>query len=221
MSDLCVSRVPIFAELARADQERVAGLAQPVRFTSGDLVADERSAPRLLVVHRGRLKTSRLTREGTDQLLRVIGPGDFVGESGVLSGAPSNKRVSAVEEGEACAFTHDALRGLLQARPQVALKMLATVSSQLEDAEDRLAALTTTDVATRLAGYLIDLPATFSDGIAEVTLPLPKKDIASLLGTTPESLSRGFARLMRDTMIETKGAKVRLVDFEALDTLTS
>lgn len=220
MSDLCVSRVPIFSELTRPDQERVAELARPVHFAPGDLVADERSTPRLLVVHQGRLKTSRLTREGVEQLLHVIGPGEFVGEGGVISGVPAPKRVTAVEEGTACSFSHESLLGLLGARPQVALRMLGAVTRRLEDAEDRLALLTSSDVPTRLAGYLLDLPAAFDAGAAVVALPLPKKDIASLLGTTPESLSRAFARLVRDGLIETDGSRVRIVDTDGLDALT-
>ena len=55
--------------------------------------------------------------------------------------------------------------------------------------------------------------------LAVVALPLPKKDIASLLGTTPESLSRAFARLVRDGLIETRGSQVRIVDTDGLDAL--
>lgn len=219
MADLCVSRVPIFNKLAPADQERVAALAQPVRFIAGELVADEHSAPRLLVVHQGRLKTHRLNKDGSEQLLRVLGTGDFTGESGVLTGQPSSKRISALDDGMACSFTHEALIGLLRSRPQVALRMLATVSGQLEHAEDRLAALTSTDVTTRLAAYLLDLPGTTRDGRTVVRLPLAKKDVASLLGTTPESFSRALNRLAQAGLIEVDGPEIAISDPAGLDEL--
>ena len=64
--------------------------------------------------------------------------------------------------------------------------MLATVSERLSDTEYRLNALTSRDVEARLAAYLLGLPSTWRDGGAVVTLPLAKKDVASLLDTSPE-----------------------------------
>ncbi|MFN8183556.1 MAG: Crp/Fnr family transcriptional regulator [Candidatus Nanopelagicales bacterium] len=221
MTDLCVSRVPIFTELARSDQEAVARLARPVTFTAGELVSDEVSAPQLLVVHEGRLKAARASVDGSEQLLRVIGPGDFIGEAGVLSGMTSNTRVTALDRTVACAFTHEALKGLLASHPRVMLRMLATMSRRLEQAEDRLAALATTDVTARLAGYLLGLPAVHRDGTATVTLPMAKKDVASLLGTTPESLSRGLTRLARGGLVDVDGGRVTLLDPGGLDRVAS
>lgn len=219
MVDLCVTRVPIFAGLERADQERVAALAHPEHASAGDLLADERSVPRLLVVHTGRLKVTRLQRNGAEQLVRIAGPGDFVGESGVVSGIPSGKRVTALEDTVACAFTHEDIAGLLNARPQVALRMLGIVSRRLDDAEDRVSALTATDVRSRVAAYLLELPATRTGTHTRVTLQLAKKDVASLLDTTPESFSRALARMTRDGLIEVSGADVAILDPLALDEL--
>ena len=94
---------------------------------------------------------------------------------------------------------------------------LRSLSERLNDAERRLA-LSGVEVSVRLAGYLLDLPAT--DG-NHVELPLSKKDIASYLGTTPESFSRALAKLHRDGLINVAGSTIELVDFDALDELSA
>ena len=95
----------------------------------------------------------------------------------------------ALEPGSMCVFQHDDLGRLIQQHPSVGLRMLQTVSRRLDQTEQRLAAAVSVDVPARLADYLLSLPARHTDGAVEVTLPLAKKDIASLLDTTPESLS--------------------------------
>ena len=148
-----------------------------------------------MVVHAGRLKVTRLSPDGAEQIVRVLGPGEFTGEAAVFTGDRPGHRVVALEDATLCTFRHDDLQRLIREHPEIGLRMLATVSERLSDTEDRLNALTSRDVETRLAGYLLALPVTWRDGVATVTLPLAKKDVASLLDTSPESLSRALAGL--------------------------
>lgn len=196
MADTCVARVPVFAGLSATDQEQVAAVARPARVPAGASPYASDDAPaQLMVVHVGRLKISRLSPDGAEQIVRVLGPGEFTGEAAVFTGDRPDHRVVALEDATLCVFRHDDLQGLIRAHPEIGLRMLATVSARLSDTEDRLNALTSRDVEARLAAYLLGLPAAWHDGVATVTLPLAKKDVASLLDTTPESLSRALAGL--------------------------
>ncbi|HZL04612.1 MAG TPA: cyclic nucleotide-binding domain-containing protein, partial [Coriobacteriia bacterium] len=77
MADTCVSRVPVFASLSARDQQRVEGLAHPTRLKAGETAysADD-DLSQLMVLHTGRLKIFRLSVDGSEQLIRVLGPGD-------------------------------------------------------------------------------------------------------------------------------------------------
>ena len=89
------------------------------------------------------------------------------------------------------------LSRLVARHPAIGLGMLRSLSERLADAERRLA-LAAVDVPGRLASHLLDLPGEATPDGWRVTLPWPKKDLASWLATTPESLSRALARLGRD-----------------------
>lgn len=225
MADSCVSRVPVFASLSARDQSRVEELARPAHLRAGEAAYradDDRS--QLIVLHTGRLKIFRLSADGTEQLIRVLGPGDFTGETSVFTGRRPDDYATALEECRLCVFRHDDLEGLITTHPGIGLRLLAALSTRLSETEHRLNSLTSRDVESRLAGYLLGLPSTWRDGAATVTLPLAKKDVASLLDTTPESLSRSLKRLAgqglivigagREVAITQPGRLQRLVDEE-------
>lgn len=191
----CVSRVPIFGGLAAADQESVAGRAVPTRLDKGEVVYRAgQSISQLMVVHSGRIRITRYGPEGQERLIRVLGPGDFIGEAAFLSGERPDHWATAMEPSRLCVFRHDDLAGLVADHPSIGLGILTAVSRRLAETERRLTALTSAEVDVRLADYLLDLPTRRIGGVVRLHLPLPKKDIASLLGTTPETLSRTLTR---------------------------
>lgn len=221
--DLCVARVPLFAGLGRADQRDIARLARPTRLGRGESAYPVGTAPaQLMVVHTGSLKISRVDAEGREQILRVLRPGDFFGESALLTGRRPDHSATALETGSMCVFRHADLGRLFRAHPSIGLAMLEAVSRRLAETEDRLVAVISGDVSSRLADYLLSLPARQERGGLTVELPMAKKDIASLVDTTPESLSRQLRRLADSGVIATEGLRrIRIRDIDALMALAA
>jgi CRP/FNR family transcriptional regulator len=202
MADSCVSRVPVFASLPAQDQQRVERLARPTHLKAGEAAyrADD-DLSQLMVLHSGRLKIFRLSADGSEQLIRVLGPGDFTGETSVFTGQRPDDFATALGESELCVFRHDDLEGLIRTYPEIGLRLLARVSARLSETENRLNSLTSRDVERRLADYLLGISVDWLGGVAQVTLPVAKKDVASLLDTTPESLSRALKSLAGQGLI--------------------
>ncbi|MCC6496164.1 MAG: Crp/Fnr family transcriptional regulator [Propionibacteriaceae bacterium] len=221
MADSCVSRVPVFASLSAQDQQRVEGLARPTHLMAGEAAygADDELS-QLMVLHTGRLKIFRLSADGSEHLIRVLGPGDFTGETSVFTGQRPDDYATALEECQLCVFGHDDLEALIRTHPEIGLQLLARVSARLSDTEHRLNSLTSQDVERRLADYLLGLPSSWRGGVATVTLPLAKKDVASLLDTTPESLSRALKSLAGQGLIVIgAGRSVSITQSERLQQL--
>lgn len=202
MADTCVSRVPVFASLAAQDQLRVEGLARATHLKAGATAysADD-DLSQLMVLHTGRLKIFRVSADGSEQLIRVLGPGDFTGETSVFTGQRPDDYATALDECQLCVFRHGDLEALIRKHPEIGMRLLATVSARLSETEHRLNSLTSRDVESRLADYLLGLSSTWRGGVATVTLPLAKKDVASLLDTTPESFSRALKSLAGQGLI--------------------
>lgn len=196
MADTCVARVPVFASLSPDDQHRVEALARPTHLHAGETAdSADNDVSQLMVLHTGRLKIFRLLADGSEQLVRVLLPGEFTGETSVFTGQRPDGYATALDESRLCVFRHDDLAALITRHPDIGLRMLAAVSERLSDTERRLSSMTSRGVESRLADYLLGLPSTWRDGIPTVTLPLAKKDVAALLDTTPESFSRALKSL--------------------------
>lgn len=222
--ELCVSRVPLFQGLTYDEQLGVASVAQPTRVARAEqLYSAGSGVSQLMVVHTGRVKITRISPDGHEQILRVLGPGDFIGESAFLTGARPDHTATALEPAELCVFRHTDLSRLFEQHASIGLRMLQGVSKRLGETEARLAAVISGDVSSRLADYLLALPAKqAADGALEVVLPLAKKDVASLLDTTPESLSRQLRALSDAGIISQKpGGRIVIADLTALSALES
>lgn len=199
----CVGVVPLFAGLTPAQQAEVARFARPLKLAAGAFafrVGEPR--PRLFVVHEGRVKISQVSAAGRETILRVLGPGEVAGEVSFLTGAaPENDAVAMVPSG-ACVFEHGDLAVLVGRFPGIGVGMLRALGSKLASTERMLTALTSADVGARIAAYLLDCSASWdASGLPTVRLPMAKKDVASFLGTTPETVSRRLADFERDGLI--------------------
>ena len=210
--DTCVARVPIFRALTPEQQLEVAGFARPVRAEANDQVmAAGSSQRRLLVVHSGKVRIVHLLPNGREHVVRVLGEGDVVGEEAFVLGRRPTHYAYADTPAQLCTFDHKDLNKLVARYPAIALKMLQMQSERLSSAERMLAAMGGADVGSRLASYLLDLPSKNEDGGALVELPMAKKDVASFLGTSPETLSRRLREWADAGAIELRGRREVLI----------
>lgn len=221
--DLCVTQVPLFYGLGSDDLREVAAVARPTQLAQGEQVhmAGSQRA-QLMVVHTGALKISRVDVNGREQILRVLEPGAFVGESAFVTGRSPGHIATALEPSSMCVFRHTDLNRLVHAHPSIGFRMLQGVSLRLEEIEGRLASLISGEVSSRLVNYLLSLPSHSTAGKLSVELPMAKKDIASLLDTTPESLSRQLRRLQESGLIAAgAGRQIWITDVDALMELST
>ncbi|AXE40195.1 Crp/Fnr family transcriptional regulator [Acidipropionibacterium virtanenii] len=214
----CVRLVPLFGGLSPADQDAVGALARPTALDRGQAFGP--ATGRLAVVHRGQVKVSRMSAGGHERVLRLAGPGDFVGEGSFLTGEAPTYLIEATAPTRMCVFSRADLAPLIAAHPSVAMAMLRSLTQRLDDAEHRLS-LTSTSRPARIAGYLLDQPGVAGRGGYRVRLPMAKKDTASLLGMTPESFSRGLDALRSKGLIATSGPEITLRDVDALEELAA
>jgi CRP/FNR family transcriptional regulator len=216
----CVNLVPLFADLSAEDRRWVADVAVTRRYRRGEQVHRPGQRPALRIVHSGRVKVRRISESGAEQLLRILFPGDFHGETSLLTGRSVDSWAEALDSAEVCVLGADQVQRLLRERPEVAMRMLSSVATRLADAEQQLASITGASVARRLGEHLLELAAEV--GSTTFRLPSTKKDLASYLGTTPETLSRRLGAL-QDAGLVRLGARglVEIRDPTGLRTATA
>ena len=214
-----VQAVPLFAGLPETIKHEVASVAVTRQYERDERIYGPGDRTGLFIVHRGLVKVHRLVESGTEQLLRLMSPGDFLGETALLADTTTDHFAVALQPSELCMLDRERFKTLLTDHPSVAVEMLQTVSGRLGVAEHMVSDLSGRSVAQRLAQQLLHLAD--EAGSADFTLPTTKKELASYLGTTPETLSRRLGAL-QDAGVIRLGTRQRIaiLDADALRQLT-
>jgi len=215
----CISRVPIFNHLDEDKMKEISSLIESLSYHKGELVyqAGEPSDA-LYIISQGKMKIYRLSEQGKEQLLRMLYPGDFTGELALFSEKVHDSYGEALEDTRICSIRREDLQKLLLKYPTISMEILSEFSKRLDAQERQTATIATEKVETRIALYLIDLMDEEKEN--PFTLPMMKKDLASLLGTTPETISRKFLEFEeRGLMLSLPQNRIRIIDREGLKKL--
>jgi len=165
----------------------------------------------LYVLHAGRIKLFRLNAGGKEQVLRLVEPGEFMGELSLFSSLPLTDNAQALEATTMCVLQGDRLKALMAKYPSIAFKVMDELSRRLEKAEKRIEDISLRSVTHRVSRALLEL----ANGKKEILLPMTKGDLASQLGMTQETLGRKLAALQEEGLIRLKGHRSIIINDQA------
>jgi CRP/FNR family transcriptional regulator len=214
-----LARTPLFGGLPEDQLQAVCAMAVTRRFAKGEIVFTEGQAGSgFYVVMNGRVKIFKVSAEGKEQILHIFGPGEPFGEVPVFSGKPFPASAEAIEKSRLLFFPKQAFVDLISAMPSLTLNMLAVLSMRLRQFTVQIENLSLKEVPGRLASYLIYLAGEQSAADV-VTLTISKGQLASLLGTIPETLSRMMTKMAGMGLVHVEGRTIRLLNRDALEDL--
>jgi CRP/FNR family transcriptional regulator len=174
-------------------------------------------ADRFYVVLSGKVKVSKTSPDGKEQILLMASPGDSFGEAALFAKTTYPASAEVMAEAELVSFSYDNFMSLITDNPAVAVNMIGRLSMLLHHLTKLIQQLSLEDVSTRLAGYILGLMTSETPANEEtVTLTEKKMVLASMLGTIPETLSRAFAALTKAGIIAIKGQEVSILDYTRL-----
>lgn len=213
----CISLVPIFNHLEENQMEEISRLTQSVSIKKGEyLYSPEEDSSSLYILNQGKVKIYRSSESGKEQLQRILYPGDFTGELALFNEKLHDSYAMALEDTEICKIKREDLQGLLLKYPVISLKILEEFSERLLQSERQASRYATEKVESRLAMYLAETMDELG-GESTFKLPMTKKDLASYLGTTPESISRKFLDLEEMQLIsQGKNGSIKVLDYDGL-----
>jgi CRP-like cAMP-binding protein len=214
-----IARIPLFEGLPPEQLEDLEMIMTDQVFRKGEIIFSEGDeADGFYVAITGRVKIYKLSPDGKEQILHFIGPGEPFGEVPVFTGQRFPAHAEAMEESRVLFFSKESFVDLVKRNPSLALNMLGVLSRRLRTFAALIDDLSLKEVPGRLAAYLLYL-STQKKGTEEVELSITKAQLASLLGTIPETLSRILGKMAAQGLIETDGRRIRILDPESLQEL--
>jgi CRP/FNR family transcriptional regulator len=214
-----ISAIPLFNGLPAEQLDAIRQITVEKRFNRGQTIFSEGDKTTgFFVIVDGRVKIYKVSSEGKEQILHIFEAGQSFGEVTVFTGQQMPANAQALAKTHLLLFARSAFVDLVTSNSSLALNMLGIMSKKLRQFAAQIENLSLKEIPARLASYLIYL-AQEQDTKDAVVLNVSKGQLASLLGTIPETLSRIFAKLSAQDLIRVEGPKIMLLDREGLENL--
>jgi CRP-like cAMP-binding protein len=169
----------------------------------------------------GVCKLSKLSDNGKDQIVKLVKPGELLGQRSMISDEPANLSAVALEDMEVCFIPRSEVMQFFNQNNQFSMNVMRTICDDLKGADDHMVNMAQKTVRQRLAETLIYLEDTFGkndDGTLRIQLS--REELAGMIGTATESCIRLLSELNKSEYIELIGKKIKLLDKNKLKRLT-
>ncbi len=219
-----LSQCALFEGISEGDRSALLEIAMVRQMgKKTTLFREGERAEGFYVVLSGSVKVFKISPDGKEHILHIFGQGEPVGEVPVFSGREFPAFAETLKKSDLLYFPRVRFLDLASRQPQILLNMLATLSMRLRKFTQKIEQLSLKEVASRLSEVLLEMAdaSPESDEADIAHLRITKAQLASQLGTTPETLSRTFQRMTRLGLIRVESKRVHLLDRQGLRVIAS
>lgn len=214
-------RTPIFSGLTADVVARLAEGCLLQSLPKGTYLFHEGApAAGFFVVHSGVVNVHRVTEDGREQVIRVFYPGESLGEVVIAGDHSFPASAKTAENSQVILIPTAFFRDRIKADPDLALRILASMSMHLRFLVDTIEGLKLRQAESRVAQWVLRHLADHGDSVSaspRFTLPIAKHLLASQLGITSETLSRVFARFRDAGLLQIEGREVVCTSLPGLE----
>jgi CRP/FNR family transcriptional regulator, cyclic AMP receptor protein len=178
---------------------------------------------RVFFINGGRVKCSKVTRDGKELTLAYRGAGQMFGELCVIDGSPREEMAEAMKNAIITELPRELFQELLIADAQLCFAFAMIVGERRRQIETKLEHLVFRDVQAKLAALLLELGEEYGveheDG-TQIGLKITHQEMANLIGSTRETISLTLAQFKKKGLLDLNGRTVVLKDEEGLTAIT-
>ncbi len=200
----------LFCNLPALSGQRLNEVKSTAVYPKGAMLFIEGQLPRgVFVLCSGKVKLSTTSREGKTIITKLSEPGDVLGLNAVISGVPYEVTAEMMEPGQANFVPRDSLQLMLKEFPEVAMRVSQQLSRNYYTAYEEIRTLgLAASPSEKFAKLLLtwSTKSTQGDGSSQLKLTLTHEEIAEIIGTTRETVSRLFSEFKKKQLMQAKGA---------------
>jgi CRP-like cAMP-binding protein len=212
---------PLFAALAPGDRARLE--VQFVRRTwarDAYIFFEGEPAEWLILLVSGQVKLIKHSESGRETIVATFGPGQIVGEVGVLVADSYPATAQALEPAVTASLRRDEYVALVQSHPELAWALIVELGRRLQRAHETIRSMAVEKVERRVARVLLRMANTagerLADGTVRITVPLTRQDIADMAGTVIETAIRTLSKFQKQDLIRTEEGLIVLLQAHRL-----
>lgn len=206
-----------FSSLKALNKEELVKMADcktSYTIKKGDVIFEEGEVTNgIYCIKDGICKLSKLSANGKDHIVKLVKPGELLGQRSMISEEPTNLSAVALEDMEVCFIPKNEIMTFFNTNNDFSMNIMKSICGDLKDADDLMVSMAQKTVKQRLAETLLYLESTF--GINEdntLHVQLSRDELAGMIGTATESCIRLLSEFNKLGLIELIGKKISLKD---------
>jgi len=202
--------IPLFRDLGEKDLADIAGLLIDRKFPKEAVIYEDGSiGDYMYIIQEGQVKVTKMSEDGREKILEILGPGDFHGEMALLDRAPRSASVKTTTPCVLLALSRQDFLGLLKQNHEVTLELIRVLARRLRETDEQIKGLLFERVegrTRRLLARLAKEPVTGRDD-RMATSPITHQQLADLVGTSRETITRVVKELKDEGWLEQEGKR--------------
>ena len=215
--DTLIQTVPLFSDLSETSLKVITDKMVGRSYGKEKMILIEESAGEtFFLISEGTVKITRMSDDGREVILAILGEGDFFGEMALLDGEGRSANVVALEDAEALTLQRSDFLDILERFPKIAIHLLKELTTRIRHSDQQIESLSLSGAEQRIALVLIRLAEEMGQ-IKEGTVTIEhipyQQDIANMAGTSRETVSRVYKMLEDKNHIVREGKTLKIIDF--------
>ena len=202
--------IPLFRDLGEKDLADIAVLLIDRKFPKEAVIYEDGSiGDYMYIIQEGQVKVTKMSEDGREKILEILGPGDFHGEMALLDRAPRSASVKTTTPCVLLALSRQDFLGLLKQNHEVTLELIRVLARRLRETDEQIKGLLFERVegrTRRLLARLAKEPVTGRDD-RMATSPITHQQLADLVGTSRETITRVVKELKDEGWLEQEGKR--------------
>ena len=212
-------KVPIFSDLSDSDLEKISSKMISRIYEKGKMILlEESEGETFFIILSGVVKVTRLSDDGREVILAILGESDFFGEMSLLDGEGRSANIVANEKSEVVTLSRRDFLDCLQKYPKIAIALLEELAVRLRKSDQHIESLSLSDSEQRIGITLIRLAeelGTIKQGDVNVKNLPYQQDIANMAGTSRETVSRTLKLLESKNLLKRDGRNLTIYKFDS------
>jgi len=215
--DQLIQSVPLFSDLSRTSLNKITEKMVTRSYHKEQMILiEESTGETFFIIHSGTVKITRMSDDGREVILAILGEGDFFGEMALLDGEGRSANVVALENADVLTLQRSDFLDILERIPKIAIHLLKELTTRIRHSDQQIESLSLSGAEQRIALVLIRLAEEMGkihEGAVTIDSIPYQQDIANMAGTSRETVSRVFKMLEDKNFITRTGKKLVINKF--------
>ena len=204
--------------LTKEELVRVSACKTTKTIKKGEVIFEEGEVVNgIYCINEGICKLSKLSKNGKDQIIKIVVKGDLLGQRSLITEECANLQAIALNDMKVCFIPKSEILKDLHNNPKFSFDLLKSMANELKEADDIIVNMAQKSVRQRLAETIIYIHNNFGvNPDNTLSVLLSREDLANIVGTATESAIRVLSQFKKEGLISTSGKFIKIEDLSGL-----